>query len=61
MEKAFSTHLSTTSDTTMFFRQVLLNPVLSVDKMQLRNKYRGLEGVKEEGVLIVGCEEIYSF
>lgn len=37
-----------------------LNPLLSVDNMQLRNKYRELEGVKEEGVLLDGCEEIYS-
>lgn len=27
--------------------------------MQLRNKYREFEGVKEEGVLIDGCEKFY--
>lgn len=48
--------------------QVPVNPLQSVDKMQLGNKYTELKGLKEEsvliekeeGVLIEGPEEIYS-
>lgn len=62
MEETFWTHyqLEATYTYVLLFWQVPLNPLLSVDEMQLRNKYRELKGLREEGVLIEGHEEIYS-